>query len=55
MKIIKPFIEKPFIPQEVDRLSEPKRKFIDETTMTNAILLGPTQGKGGLDEVIYFK
>ena len=50
IKTIKPFIEKPFLPQEVDRLSEPKRKTFDDTSMTSAILLGPTPSKGGLDE-----
>jgi hypothetical protein len=50
IKTIKPFIEKPFLPQEVERLSEPKRKTFDDSSMTNAILLGPTPSKGGLDE-----
>ena len=50
MKTIKPYIEKPFLPQEVERLSEPKKKIFEENSMTNAILLGPAQSKGGLDE-----
>ena len=50
MKTVKPFIEKPFMPTEVERLVEPKRKTFDETSMTSAILLGPTPSRGGLDE-----
>jgi hypothetical protein len=50
MKIIKPFIEKPFIPTEVDKLAEPKKKVYDESSMSNAILVGPVQAKGGLEE-----
>ncbi len=51
MKIVRPYIETPFIPQEVDRLSELKRKKIGDTSMTNAILLGPPQQRSGLVEV----
>jgi hypothetical protein len=50
-KIIKPFIDRPFIPQEVERLAEPKRKVFDDSSMTPAILLGPKQSSnGGLEE-----
>jgi hypothetical protein len=50
-KIIIPYIDRPFIPQEVERLSEPKRKVFDDNSMTSALLLGPKQSsKGGLDE-----
>jgi len=38
----------PFLPTEVDKLSDLNKK--DETLMTNAILLGPPQLKGGLNE-----
>lgn len=52
MKIIKPYIEKPFIAQEVDRISQPKRKIFGASdSMTNAILLGAPERRGGLEEV----
>lgn len=54
MKIIKPFIEKPFIPQEVASLSDfnPKPKYNDQSSMTNALLVGPRQRSNGeVDEV----
>jgi hypothetical protein len=51
MKIIKPLIERPYIPQEVDRLAEPKRKIMDDASMQKAILLGPQDRKSGLEEV----
>jgi hypothetical protein len=54
MKIVKPFIEKPFIPTEVDSIAEtkPKQKYIDHSSMTNAILVGPRQRSNGeVDEV----
>ncbi len=52
-KLIKPFIEKPYIPQEVDSLRETKRKYADEPSMTNAQLVGPraSSNNGQLDEV----
>lgn len=50
-KIIKPYIDRPFIPQEVERIAEPKRKIFDDHSMTSAILVGPKQnGNGGLEE-----
>ncbi len=49
-KIIKPYIDRPFIPQEVERLSEPKRKVFDDS-MTSALLVGPKQtNNGALEE-----
>jgi hypothetical protein len=51
MKTVKPYIDKPFLATEVDRLVEPKKKYFDESSMTKALLLGPTQtSKGNLDE-----
>ena len=55
MKIVKPFIEKPFIPTEVDSIidKKPKQKFIDHSSMTSAILVGPRQRSNGeVDEVV---
>jgi len=40
-KTIKPFIEKPFIPTEVDKLQEEQKKSYSGISMTNAILVGP--------------
>ena len=46
-KTIKPFIEKPFIPTEVDKLQEQDKRNYSNISMTNAILFGPKQtGKG---------
>lgn len=46
-KTIKPFIEKPFIPTEVDKLQEQQKKTYSDISMTNAILVGPKEiGKG---------
>lgn len=50
-KGVKPFIERPFIPQEVEKLSDLKKKKIDETKMQNALILGPSERKAGLSEV----
>jgi hypothetical protein len=45
-------IERPYIPQEVERLAEPGRKIMDGTEMTNAILVGSNSRRaGGLEEV----
>ena len=46
-KTIKPFIEKPFIPTEVENLQEQQKKSFSDISMTKAILVGPKQtGKG---------
>lgn len=46
-KTIKPFIEKPFIPTEVDKLQEKQNKANSNISMSNAILVGPKDtGKG---------
>lgn len=50
-KIIKPYIDRPFIPQEVEKIAEPKRKIFDDNSMQSAILVGPKDNnKGGLEE-----
>lgn len=54
MKIVKPFIEKPFIPTEVDSIIDKKQKkrFIG-SSMTSALLVGPRQRSNGeVDEVL---
>jgi hypothetical protein len=54
MKIVKPFIEKPFIPTEVESLADvtPKQKYKNQSSMTNALLVGPRQRSNGeVDEV----
>jgi len=46
-KTIKPFIEKPFIPTEVDKLQEQQKNNYSNISMTNALLVGPREtGKG---------
>lgn len=50
-KVIKPFIETPFIPQEVDSLAEKNKKVYQDVSMTNAILVGPKEKSSGLNEV----
>jgi hypothetical protein len=46
-KTIKPFIEKPFIPTEVDKLQEQQKNNYSNISMTNALLVGPKEtGKG---------
>jgi hypothetical protein len=46
-KTIKPFIEKPFIPTEVDKLQDQQKRGYSDISMTNAILVGPKEtGKG---------
>lgn len=46
-KTIKPFVEKPFIPTEVDKLQENQKKNYADISMTSAILVGPKEaGKG---------
>lgn len=46
-KTIKPFIEKPFIPTEVDKLQDQQKRSYSDISMTNAILVGPKEtGKG---------
>ncbi len=54
MKIIKPFIEKPFIPTEVESLADvnPKPSKTNQQSMTSALLVGPRQRSNGeVDEV----
>jgi len=49
--MIRPLIDRPFIPQEVEKLSQPKRKRFADAPMTNALILGPRQpSKEGLVE-----
>jgi hypothetical protein len=52
MKLVKPFIDRPFFPEEVDKIPDARRRTAVDTPMTNAILVGPTeQSKGELNEV----
>ena len=50
-KTIIPFIERPFLPTEVDKLKDLNKNNQEDTLMTNAILLGPPQRHEGLNEV----
>jgi hypothetical protein len=51
-KFVRPLIEHPFIPSEVEKLSEPKKKWADEIPMSNVALVGPAvQRSQGLVEV----
>ena len=53
MKVVKPFIDRPFYPQEVASV-EPfvVRAFSNQAQMTSAILVGPNQRSNGeVDEV----
>jgi len=52
-KVIKPFIEMPFIPTEVDKLQDQQKQNYSNVSMTNAILVGPKQESNG-NEVINF-
>jgi len=49
MKIVKPFIERPFIPTEVDSIAAlaPKPRYNNQSSMTNALLVGPKQRSNG--------
>ena len=44
-KTVKPFIETPFIPTEVDSLAEKKRPNYDNISMSNALLVGKPKHK----------
>ena len=50
-KIIKPFIDSPFIPQEVDSLVEKTKKYDENVPMTSALLVGPKEKSTGINEV----
>jgi len=50
---VKPFIESPFIPQEVDSLVEKTKKVDENVSMSNAILVGPQQTRSGISEVLF--
>jgi hypothetical protein len=49
-KIIRPLIETPFLPTEVEKLSKAPR-IVDEIPMTNALLVGNVERNNGLEEV----
>lgn len=50
--MVRPFIENPFYPEEVQHLAESSKKIINTDEMTSATLIGAAPRKGGLDEVI---
>ena len=50
-KIVRPLIETPFIPTEVDKLVTKAPKIADEIPMTNAELIGKVERGNGLEEV----
>jgi hypothetical protein len=52
-KMIRPMIERPFIPTEVEKLNQQTRKFADEIPMSKATLIGKVEKGQGLDEVKY--
>ncbi len=52
MKVVKPYIERPFFPQEVTSVETPAPKPIPSSEMSTAILVGPSQRSNGqVDEV----
>ena len=52
MKVIKPFIERPFFPQEVASIKPEPNKYKNQSEMSNALLVGPTQRSNGeVDQV----
>jgi hypothetical protein len=58
-KVVKPFIETPFIPTEVEKLSENSKKQINhDYSMSSAILVGPRSTNSGSEvslNYIFFK
>jgi hypothetical protein len=54
MKLIKPLIERPFIPQEVDKLSGiSKKKVIMDDNMSPVALVGPRPNGGEENPILY--
>lgn len=53
MKVIKPYIERPFFPEEVASIDpQVSKKYTNQAEMTNAMLVGPTQRSNGeVDQV----
>jgi hypothetical protein len=53
-KTVKPFIETPFIPTEVERLQANKNKGAHDYSMSSAMLVGPKSATGGNEVNIIF-
>lgn len=45
-KVVKPYIDSPFIPTEVESLGEKKRPNYDKISMSNALLIGKKASTG---------
>ena len=45
-KVVKPFIETPFLPTEVESLGEKKRPNYENISMSNALLVGKKESSG---------
>jgi hypothetical protein len=54
MKLVKPYIDRPFIPQEVDKLVQEKRRnFGEQDTMKQASYVGPVNKEQNTNPSIY--
>lgn len=53
MKVVKPFIERPFFAQEVASIDAPApKKYTNQSEMSNALLTGATERSNGeVDQV----
>ena len=51
-KLVKPFYQKEFFPQEVSSIKEPIKPVFD---FTSAEIVGPLESKGGIDQVNILK
>jgi hypothetical protein len=47
MKMVRPLVERPYVPTEVERISEPKRKIMNKDSMTKAQIVGSNSGNKG--------
>lgn len=52
MKVVKPYIERPFFPQEVASIETNPPKPLNPVEMSSAILVGPAQRSNGQVEEV---
>jgi len=52
-KVVKPFIETPFIPIEIEKLQENKRRGAHDYSMSSAMLVGPKSATGSEKPTMY--
>lgn len=52
MKVVKPYIERPFFPQEVASIETNPPKPLNPAEMSSAILIGPAQRSNGQVEEV---